>query len=117
MNRDGYALLIDFLQKTDNYFINLRTFQKFDKTGKTISSNIGLAETAILDIMAANIQQQRAVNDQLKREVDMRRHQVSESCKLMIKYMNEHENEDCLLTGFNSQKINPFREKSSCIVL
>ncbi|KAL9921875.1 guanine nucleotide-binding protein subunit gamma-1-like [Glossina fuscipes] len=67
--------------------------------------------------MAANIQQQRAVNDQLKREVDMRRHQVSESCKLMIKYMNEHENEDCLLTGFNSQKINPFREKSSCIVL
>uniref|UniRef100_A0A1A9WQX7 Uncharacterized protein n=1 Tax=Glossina brevipalpis TaxID=37001 RepID=A0A1A9WQX7_9MUSC len=29
--------------------------------------------------MAANIQQQRVVNDQLRREVDMRRQQVSES--------------------------------------
>uniref|UniRef100_A0A1B0BUD2 Uncharacterized protein n=1 Tax=Glossina palpalis gambiensis TaxID=67801 RepID=A0A1B0BUD2_9MUSC len=60
-------------------FVFLSIHDNQSITLKTISSKIGLADTAILDIMAANIQQQRAVNDQLKREVDMRRHQVSES--------------------------------------
>ncbi|XP_065369289.1 guanine nucleotide-binding protein subunit gamma-1-like [Calliphora vicina] len=67
--------------------------------------------------MAANIQQQRLINEQLRREVEISRARVSESSMLMIKYMSEHENEDCLLTGFTSQKLNPFREKSSCSVL
>lgn len=67
--------------------------------------------------MAANLQQQRLINEQLRREVKISRVRVSESCMLMIKYMSEHENEDYLLTGFASQKLNPFREKSSCSVL
>lgn len=67
--------------------------------------------------MAANLQQQRLINEQLRREVKISRARVSESCMLMIKYMSEHENEDYLLTGFASQKLNPFREKSSCSVL
>ncbi|XP_043947941.1 guanine nucleotide-binding protein subunit gamma-1 [Drosophila biarmipes] len=66
--------------------------------------------------MAANLQQQRAINLQLRREVEMERMPVSEACSLMMKYMQEHEEEDCLLTGF-TQKVNPFREKSSCSIL
>lgn len=84
---------------------------------KTLSSNIGLAETALLDIMAANVNQQRLINQQLRREAEIPRISVSESCEILMKYMSEHENEDCLLTGFSSQKLNPFREKSSCSVL
>ncbi|CAG5027990.1 unnamed protein product [Parnassius apollo] len=35
----------------------------------------------------------------------------------IVRYINDHEQEDCLLVGFSSQKVNPFREKSSCTVL
>ncbi|XP_055855664.1 guanine nucleotide-binding protein subunit gamma-1-like [Episyrphus balteatus] len=67
--------------------------------------------------MAANLQQQRAINEQLQREADIPRMSVSEASSLMIKYVSEHENEDCLLSGFSNQKVNPFREKSSCGIL
>ncbi|XP_044249138.1 guanine nucleotide-binding protein subunit gamma-1 [Drosophila takahashii] len=66
--------------------------------------------------MAANLQQQRSINLQLRREVEMERMPVSEACSLMMQYMLEHEEEDCLLSGF-TQKVNPFREKSSCSIL
>ncbi|KAH8233672.1 hypothetical protein KR026_011154 [Drosophila bipectinata] len=69
-----------------------------------------------MDIMAANLQQQRSINSQLRREVGIERMPVSEACSLMMKYMLEHEEEDCLLSGF-TQKVNPFREKSSCSIL
>ncbi|KRF98000.1 guanine nucleotide-binding protein subunit gamma-1 [Drosophila tropicalis] len=67
--------------------------------------------------MAANLQQQRVINEQLRREVGLPRIQVSEACSLMMKYMMENETEDCLLSGFTSPKVNPFREKSSCSIL
>ncbi|XP_018804771.1 PREDICTED: guanine nucleotide-binding protein subunit gamma-1-like [Bactrocera latifrons] len=67
--------------------------------------------------MAANLQQQRIINEQLRREANIPRIQVSQACQLMMKYMLEHESEDCLLNGFSSQKVNPFREKSSCSIL
>ncbi|XP_067627540.1 guanine nucleotide-binding protein subunit gamma-1 [Eurosta solidaginis] len=67
--------------------------------------------------MAANLQQQRSINEQLRREADIPRIQVSQACQLMMKYVLDHENEDCLLNGFASQKVNPFREKSSCSIL
>lgn len=70
-----------------------------------------------MDIMAANLQQQRTVVDQLRREANLQRMSVSEACNLMLQYIAEHENEDCLLNGFTSQKVNPFREKSSCNIL
>lgn len=78
---------------------------------------IGLAETAVLDIMAANLQQQRTINEQLRREAGIPRIQVSEACNAMMKYMIDHESDDCLLSGFTSQKVNPFREKNSCSIL
>ncbi|XP_061400021.1 guanine nucleotide-binding protein subunit gamma-1-like [Musca vetustissima] len=66
---------------------------------------------------AANIQQQRIINDQLRREAKIHRRRVSERCKDMITYMRDHANEDYLLNGFPNQNLNPFREKSACSVL
>uniref|UniRef100_T1GV84 G protein gamma domain-containing protein n=1 Tax=Megaselia scalaris TaxID=36166 RepID=T1GV84_MEGSC len=70
-----------------------------------------------MDAMSSNLQQQRALVEQLKREASIAREPISESCAKLLKYINEHEQEDFLLTGFSSQKVNPFREKSSCTVL
>ncbi|XP_030375476.1 guanine nucleotide-binding protein subunit gamma-1 [Scaptodrosophila lebanonensis] len=67
--------------------------------------------------MAANLQQQRTINEQLRREVGIPRIQVSEASMLLMQYVMEHESDDCLLSGFTSQKVNPFREKSSCNIL
>ncbi|XP_073846113.1 guanine nucleotide-binding protein subunit gamma-1-like [Musca autumnalis] len=65
----------------------------------------------------SSVQQQRIINEQLRREAEIPRIRVSETCMIMMKYIAEHANDDCLLTGFSSQKLNPFREKSSCSVL
>lgn len=70
-----------------------------------------------MDIMASNLQQQRAIVDQLRREANLTRTPVSQACADIVKYVVDHEHEDCLLVGFSSQKVNPFREKSSCNVL
>ncbi|KAJ6646548.1 Guanine nucleotide-binding protein subunit gamma-1, partial [Pseudolycoriella hygida] len=77
----------------------------------------GLSETAVMDLMATNLQQQRCIVEQLKREASIKRLPVTEACSEIVKYVTEHEQEDCLLVGFSSQKVNPFREKSSCTVL
>ncbi|CAD7089237.1 unnamed protein product [Hermetia illucens] len=70
-----------------------------------------------MDIMASNLQQQRAIVEQLRREAALQRMPVSQACADIIKYVTEHDQEDCLLNGFSSQKVNPFREKSSCTIL
>lgn len=77
----------------------------------------GLSETAVMDIMASNLQQQRAIVEQLRREANLQRLPISQACLDIVKYVTDHEQEDCLLVGFSSQKVNPFREKSSCTVL
>lgn len=79
--------------------------------------NIGLSDTAVMDMMVSTLQQQRAVTEQLRREAAIKRVPVSVVVSDIVKYINEHEQEDCLLVGFSSQKVNPFREKSSCTVL
>ncbi|KAH8299447.1 hypothetical protein KR044_001497 [Drosophila immigrans] len=70
-----------------------------------------------MDVMSSSLQQQRIVVEQLRREAAIDRQTVSESCAKMMKYITEHEQEDYLWTGFTSQKVNPFREKSSCTAL
>lgn len=79
--------------------------------------NVGLSETAVMDLIANNLQQQRNMVEQLRREANIQRMPVSQACADIIKYVTEHEQEDCLLVGFSSQKVNPFREKSSCQIL
>uniref|UniRef100_A0A1Q3FIG4 Putative g protein gamma subunit n=1 Tax=Culex tarsalis TaxID=7177 RepID=A0A1Q3FIG4_CULTA len=70
-----------------------------------------------MDIIASNLQQQRAINEQLRREASIQRVPVTQAVADIVKYVTEHEGEDCLLVGFSSQKVNPFREKSSCQIL
>ncbi|CAG4930830.1 unnamed protein product [Colias eurytheme] len=70
-----------------------------------------------MDMMVSTLQQQRAVTDQLRREAAIKRIPVSAAVSDIVRFISEHEQEDCLLVGFTSQKVNPFREKSSCTVL
>jgi hypothetical protein len=65
----------------------------------------------------STLQQQRRVVEQLRRESQIKRVNVSIAIEDLKKYIGDHENEDYLLVGFHSQKANPFREKSSCVVL
>lgn len=65
----------------------------------------------------SSIQQQRKIVEQLRREASIKRITVSFAIEDMKKYAQDHENGDYLLVGFHSQKANPFREKSSCILL
>ncbi|BET00786.1 Guanine nucleotide-Hypothetical protein protein G(I)/G(S)/G(O) subunit gamma-2 [Nesidiocoris tenuis] len=69
-----------------------------------------------MDMMISNLHQQRQVTEQLRREAAIRRINVSQAVEDIVRYINDHQQEDCLLVGFSSQKANPFREKSSCIL-
>ncbi|CAG9132735.1 unnamed protein product [Plutella xylostella] len=66
---------------------------------------------------ARRLRPQRAVTEQLRREAAIKRIPVSSAVADIVKFITDHEQEDCLLVGFSSQKVNPFREKSSCTVL
>merc|ERR1712038_880087 len=63
------------------------------------------------------LQQAHLYVDQLRREANKTRINVSEAIQDMKSFVLQTENEDCLVTGFSSQKPNPFREKSSCNLL
>ncbi|CAG2164702.1 unnamed protein product [Oppiella nova] len=65
----------------------------------------------------SSLQQQRRVVEQLRKESQLKRMNVSTAIEDLKKYISDHENDDYLLVGFHSQKANPFREKSSCSVL
>lgn len=67
--------------------------------------------------MITNLHQQRQITEQLRKEAAIKRITVSQAVADIMKFITEHEQEDCLLVGFSSQKANPFREKSSCTLL
>lgn len=71
------------------------------------------------EIMAqlSNLQQQRLMVEQLRREASIKRVPISEVVEEIKQFINAHEQEDYLLIGFSSQKANPFREKSSCEII
>jgi hypothetical protein len=69
------------------------------------------------NFFSLTLQNFRAVTEQLRREAAIQRMPVTQAVSDIIKYVTEHEQEDCLLVGFSSQKVNPFREKSSCGIL
>lgn len=70
-----------------------------------------------MDLINNNLQQQRGMVEQLRREAAIQRMPVTQAAADIVKYVTEHEQEDCLLVGFSSQKVNPFREKSSCNII
>jgi len=63
------------------------------------------------------LQQAHMYVGQLRREANKTRMNVSEAIQDMMNFVEQTQNEDVLVTGFSSQKPNPFREKSSCNVL
>ncbi|XP_017877306.1 guanine nucleotide-binding protein subunit gamma-1 [Ceratina calcarata] len=67
-----------------------------------------------MDMVTTNLQQQRQITEQLRREAAIKRITVSKAVEDIMKYITEHEQEDYLLVGFSSQKSNPFRERSYC---
>ncbi|VDK51046.1 unnamed protein product [Anisakis simplex] len=66
-----------------------------------------------------SVQQARKVVEQLRRERNVRRGLVSQSANDLIRYAQEVQKDDVLLTGFSNDKMNPFRPKSSfqCMLL
>ncbi|KAG7167787.1 Guanine nucleotide-binding protein subunit gamma-1-like 2 [Homarus americanus] len=65
----------------------------------------------------SNLQQQRLMVEQLRREASLKRLPVSEVVEEIKQFILQHEPEDYLLIGFSSQKNNPFRERASCDIL
>lgn len=68
-------------------------------------------------MVVSNLQQQRAVTEQLRREAAIKRMPISLAVADIIKFITEHEQDDCLLVGFSSQRVNPFREKTPCTLV
>merc|ERR1711997_1369556 len=74
-------------------------------------------EQSNMESMNTALQQQRLEVEQLRREAAMKRIPVSKAVEDIKAYIRDHNQEDCLLTGFHGKNSNPFREKSSCEVL
>ncbi len=68
-------------------------------------------------MMLSTLEQQRQVVEQLRKEAVLKRILISQAVQDIVQYIHEHENDDCLLKGFSSQKANPFREKSTCNII
>ncbi|CAK5091500.1 unnamed protein product [Meloidogyne enterolobii] len=64
-------------------------------------------------------QQARAAVDQLKREKNINRISTSKAIETLLSYTREMQKDDYLLNGFPTDKMNPFRQKSSfqCLLL
>ncbi|PAA58629.1 hypothetical protein BOX15_Mlig029452g1 [Macrostomum lignano] len=65
----------------------------------------------------SSIAQQKKIVEQLRAEASMARKPVSECVKDMIQFMDSNKDKDCLVSGFQSKKDNPFQEKGGCSVL
>uniref|UniRef100_A0A915LCM1 Guanine nucleotide-binding protein subunit gamma n=1 Tax=Meloidogyne javanica TaxID=6303 RepID=A0A915LCM1_MELJA len=64
-------------------------------------------------------QQARTAVDQLKREKNINRISTSKAIETLLSYTREMQKDDYLLNGFPTDKMNPFRQKSSfqCLLL
>uniref|UniRef100_A0A914XER8 Guanine nucleotide-binding protein subunit gamma n=1 Tax=Plectus sambesii TaxID=2011161 RepID=A0A914XER8_9BILA len=67
--------------------------------------------------MSSQVQQVRKQVEQLRREASAQRVSVSQASHDLKKFVEDHQSEDILVNGFAIQKENPFKEKSSCILL
>ena len=63
------------------------------------------------------VQQAQMAVVQLRREASKTRINVSEAVEDMKEFVAASQTEDCLVTGFNSHRPNPFREKSYCVLI
>jgi len=66
----------------------------------------------------SNIQQQRAVVEQLRREANIKRISVTQAIEDIKKFMLDNQRDDFLMVGFSSERANPWREKTwSCQII
>ena len=63
------------------------------------------------------LQAQRQLVEQLRVEAGIHRMTVSESVAEIMKYMQQHADNDVLMKGFAKQSDNPFKEKGGCLIL
>lgn len=66
---------------------------------------------------ATNIANMKKTVQQLQREVSMKREKISVVGRELVEYCQEHAKNDVLVTGFKSQKQNPFAEQKGCNLL
>ena len=65
----------------------------------------------------SNLSSQRKLVEQLRNEAAIDRKKVSQVCKELISFCEAHQQSDVLVSGFSSQKENPFKEKSGCLII
>ncbi|CAM1294284.1 Uncharacterised protein r2_g365 [Pycnogonum litorale] len=53
---------------------------------------------------------------QLRQEANISRITVSQACEELIKYCNENQKSDVLVTGISPHE-NPYKENKSCIII
>jgi len=70
-----------------------------------------------MESLPSAISQCRQEVEQLRREAAIKRIPASQAIEDIKRFMQDHSQEDYLLTGFHGKNQNPFREKSSCSVL
>ncbi|KAH9366801.1 hypothetical protein HPB48_021934 [Haemaphysalis longicornis] len=87
------------------------------RQGRELRAHVCVVTRDVLVSQMSNLQQQRKIVEQLRREAGLKRMEVSAAVEDLKKYIQDHESDDYLLVGFHSQKANPFREKSSCSLL
>lgn len=61
-----------------------------------------------------NSSQFKNYNEQLHREAKLKREKTSKTINDLKNYIEQHQNEDYLIVGFNKHEHNPWKEKSSC---
>jgi hypothetical protein len=67
--------------------------------------------------MSTKLEEQRKLTEQLRFEAHMDRKKVSKCCQELMEFCEAHQKADVLVSGFKSQKENPFQEKSGCYII
>jgi hypothetical protein len=62
----------------------------------------------------SNLIQLKKQNEQLRREVKIKREKMSKTLDDLKRYIEERSSEDYLVVGFSKKDINPWKEKSAC---
>ncbi|ESN95884.1 hypothetical protein HELRODRAFT_86224 [Helobdella robusta] len=66
--------------------------------------------------MSTSISQQKAIVEGLRMECRIERQPLSKTLREMIQYTEQHKANDALMCGID-KKLNPFIEKSSCVLI
>jgi hypothetical protein len=62
----------------------------------------------------AETEAQKELVQKLRIEASVKPMNVSEALKILINDITINQEHDCLVSGFKTQKDNPFKEKSAC---